>query len=345
MMSTENLKVGVVGLGILGTRYARVFSENTRTKLKAVSDINIEKAIRIADDYSINAYDITDDMLNRENLDAVAIATPDHAHSEIILYALKNDLHVIVEKPLTTDTESAKKVITVAEQTNRIVMVNYSQRFVTDHLWIKNKIEEGAIGKPHMVQSEKFDTIFVPTKMISWAENTSPFFFMTSHDLDLICWFLDTKPTEVYAQEVNDVLKSKGIDIHDGVQAIIRFETGASASFHSSWIHPKTYPAIAGGSLEIIGSEGFIRYSMINREINMYTGETSLKVQFDGIHTADEKNGQIEGAFPKSINHFLDMIEKDEDPIISAKNTLHVTLAQCAAMQSIKENKPIQIYK
>lgn len=344
-MHVKKLNVAVIGLGTLGTRYARVFKENERTNLKAVSDLDDEKADEVAAHYNVKAYTSSSDILGKEELDAVAIATPDHVHTEIILTALKNNLHVIVEKPLTTDSESAKKIIDEAAKTDRIIMVNYSQRFVTDFLWIKKKIKDGIIGQPQMIQSVKFDTLYVPTRMISWAAKTSPFFFMTSHDLDLICWFLNDRPGEVYAQEVDGVLKSKGIDVHDGVQAIVRFKSGVSAFFHSSWIHPESYPTIAGGSLEIIGSKGFIRYSMLDRKATLYTNETNHVVQFDGLHTADEQNGRIEGAFPKSINHFLDMIEKGEEPDTSAKHTLHVTLAQCAAMESIKKNKPVQIFR
>jgi len=63
-------------------------------------------------------------------------------------------------------------------------MVNYSQRFVSDHIWIKQAIESGLLGRPQIVISVKFDTISVPTAMIrGWSAKTSPS-FMSSHDLD-----------------------------------------------------------------------------------------------------------------------------------------------------------------
>ncbi len=69
-------------------------------------------------------------------------------------------------------------------------MVNFSQRFVPEYAWIKRAIDDGAIGAPRMVITQKFDRIHVPTRMIGWAADTAPIWFMSSHDLDLIHWYL-----------------------------------------------------------------------------------------------------------------------------------------------------------
>jgi predicted dehydrogenase len=140
-------------------------------------------------------------------------------------------------------------------------MVNFSQRFVTDHIWIKDTIARGEIGAARFVLSVKFDQISVPTAMIkSWAAQTSPLFFMTSHDLDLVQWFLGADPVEVVAQEARGTLDALGLHVHDGLNALIRFEGGVSANLHSSWIHPNTYPRVADGFMQIIGDAGALTY-------------------------------------------------------------------------------------
>ena len=135
--------------------------------------------------------------------------------------------------------------VRVGTAANVVAMVNYSQRFVSDHVWIKRAIETGELGKPAFILSVKFDTLSVPTGMIaSWAAQTSPLYFMSSHDLDLVHWFLGANPVDVFAQEVRGTLEAQGMNVHDGLNALIQFEGGVSANFHSSWIHPNTYPRV-----------------------------------------------------------------------------------------------------
>jgi predicted dehydrogenase len=178
------LNVAVIGAGILGSRHARVFSEQPETELVAVVDVNPARA-DIAQKFGAKFYQDLGAMLQTENVDAVAIATPDHLHREPVLAALNAGKHVFFEKPLATTLADARAITDAAVKSKLTAMVNYSQRFVADHLWIKQVIDNGLIGRPQMVISIKFDTIFVPTGMIrSWSTQTSPIYFMSSHDLD-----------------------------------------------------------------------------------------------------------------------------------------------------------------
>lgn len=343
MDESGTLSTAVVGAGILGSRHARVFYEHAVTKLVAVVDVNLGLAERVAAKYGARAYDSIDRMLATEKPDIVSVATPDFAHTPAVLASIRSGCDVLVEKPLTTEVEEAEAIVGEAQRKGRTVMVNYSQRFVPEFTWIKNTVCSGAIGTPVLVQSEKFDTLYVPTEMIGWAGKTSPFFFMNAHDLDLVSWYLESIPVEVYAQTVSGVLTARGVDTVDGVQAVLRFESGASAAFHSSWIHPSTYPVIAGGSLEIIGTDGFIRYSMAERRACLYTSSSAQEISFTGVHTADERRGRVTGAFVESVDHFISCILSGDEPLTSARRTLHVTKAQCAVVESAKRNQIVRI--
>ena len=223
-------------------------------------------------------------------------------------------------------------------------MVNYSQRFVSDHAWMKQKISKGEIGRVQMILSVKFDTLSVPTGMIrGWADKTSPIFFMSSHDLDLAQWFLEANPTEVVAHETRGTLQAMGIDAHDGLNALIQFEGGVSANFHASWIHPNTYLRVADGYMQIIGSQGAIFYNNRTRVAAIFNAAGGQTVTFSGAHTADEVNGQITGAFVASIQHFLDCVRDGREPDTSPRRTLATTLAQAAIVESLRTRSPIRL--
>ena len=336
-------RIAVVGAGILGSRHARVFHEQPDAELIAVVDVNPARA-DVAERFGAKFYQDVHTMLTNENVDAVAVATPDHLHREPVLAALHAGKHVFVEKPLATTLADARELASASAQSNCVVMVNYSQRFVADHVWIKQTIDAGLIGKPQLVLSVKFDTISVPTGMIrGWSAQTSPIFFMSSHDLDLTYWFLGKKPTQVFAHETRGTLDAQGIAVHDGLNALIQFEDGVSTNFHSSWIHPNTYPRVADGYLQIIGSDGALMYNNRTRAVEFFNSKGGQKIEFTGPHTADEVGGKITGAFTESVRHFITCVAEKREPQTSPARTLIVTETQAAVIESLRTGQPINI--
>ena len=343
----SKLRIAVIGAGILGSRHARVFHEQPESETVAVVDVNQERAQKIAALYNAKAYTDFNTMLQNENVDAVAVATPDHLHRDPVITAIKAGKHVFMEKPIATQIEEAREIASChSTATTVTVMVNYSQRYLTDYAWIKQRIAAGEIGKPVMAMSIKYDTIYVPTGMIpSWASETSPIYFMSSHDLDLVHWYVGVDPVEVLAHETRGVLEGKGIRAHDGVNALIQFEGGVSTNFHSSWIHPTTYPSIADGYMQIIGSEGAISYNNRTRRADIYNTKGGYDLTFAGPQTATEVEGKIIGAFTDSVRHFLNCIIEKREPDTSPRKVLPTSEAQAAIMESIRTHQAIKIKK
>ena len=334
----------MVGAGLLGSRHARVFHEQPDAATVAVVDVNTARAESVAQRVGARAYPDLAAALADTVVDAVAVATPDHLHRDPVLTALDAGKPVFMEKPLATTREDTQAIVERASAPGApIVMVNYSQRFVTDHAWLRGVIEHGEIGRPQLVISVKFDTVYVPTGMLTWADQTSPIFFMSSHDLDLVHWFLGADPTEVVAHEARGTLDGRGVAVHDGLNALIQFAGGVSANFHSSWLHPTTYPRVADGYLQIIGSEGAVSYTMRTRTAELFNGRGGQTVEFTGPHTADEVGGTLTGAFTQSVRHFLDCVREGREPWTSPRRTLPTTLAQLAILDSLRLQQPVQV--
>jgi predicted dehydrogenase len=339
----SKLRVAVCGAGILGSRHARVFAEQEESALVAVVDPDPARRA-VAEKYGATFYDDLHALLAAETVDAVAVATPDHLHAGPVLLALAAGKHVFMEKPLATTVEDSRAIADAAGRSGLTVMVNFSQRFVTDHRWIKDAVDRGLIGRPQMVISVKFDTIYVPTGMIAgWSGQTSPIYFMSSHDLDLTAWFLGQQPVEVVAREARGTLDGLGFAVHDGLNALIAFDGGATGNFHSSWIHPNTYPKIADGHLQIIGSEGALTYNNRTRVAELHNASGGQRVEFTGPHTADEVGGRITGAFAESVREFIACVRAAREPETSPRRCLPVALAQAAALESARTGALVQV--
>jgi predicted dehydrogenase len=335
----SDIGVAVIGVGLLGERHARVWTEIPGARLVAVSDLSAERAASVGAKLGVPGYGAPSALLEREDVQAVSVVTPDHAHLESVLAALGAGKHVLVEKPLATDLGQAERMIGAAREAGRTLMVNYSQRFVPEFHWAKQQIAAGAIGQPRIIRSLKDDTIYVPTEMLSWAAKTSPIFFMSSHDLDLVHWYLEDGVEEVYAHESSGVLRGLGIDVHDGVEALVRFRGGAIATFHSSWIHPNTFPSLTDSWLEIIGTQGVLSLGR-GREHELYRTADAKAPRFG---TADEIGGVLRGAFRASLEHFLESIRSGTEPVTSAARTFGVTATQCAVIESLRSRRPVRL--
>lgn len=339
----SDLRVAVLGAGILGSRHARVFAEQEGATVVAIVDPDAGRAGPVAERVGAAAFASLAAMWDAVECDALAIATPDHLHREAAVAALDRGKHVLIEKPLATTPEDMEAITAAAARSTAVAMLNFSQRYVPEYAWIRQAVRDGAIGTPRMVTTHKFDRIYVPTRMIGWGASTSPIYFMSSHDLDLVHWYLGSDPVEVVAQDTRGVLDAKGVAVHDGLNALIRFADGAIGNVHSSWIHPDTFPVMADGMMQIIGSTGTLTLDNGRRRILAYTARGSIDQTFGGPHTADEVDGRIVGAFTESVREFLACIREAREPETSPRRAMPIARCQAAVVQSLERGQIIKL--
>ena len=338
-MSSTQLGVAVIGAGILGARHARVYHELSDARLVAVVDPDAARASAVADAKQARTFASTQEMLaavgpgGSGEVTAVSVATPDHLHHRAVSACLEAGVDVFVEKPLAIDEDEARAMIALAESRARVLMVNYSQRWLPEHQRVEALVREGALGTPAFVESHRWDAAWVPERMISWSDQTTPIHFMSSHDIDLILHWLDDRVETVTAMSHAGALaESRGLAGRvDGFVAMLRLTKGTVVSLHSTWILPDTFPLAADSSLELLGAQGALFLGGSQRELKLYTADRSERVAYAGPATATEVNGRIEGAFTSSLKAFMEAARRrDLDTPTSAARTLHVVEVQAA---------------
>ena len=111
----KKLNIAVVGAGIYGKNHLDAFSTNPNVNLVAVCDLNKEITDRVSKEYGVKGYNDTEEMLLNEDIDAVAVATPDPYHKDPVMTAIKFKKDVLVEKPLATTSEDAYAMLAFME--------------------------------------------------------------------------------------------------------------------------------------------------------------------------------------------------------------------------------------
>ncbi|MEA3476808.1 MAG: Gfo/Idh/MocA family oxidoreductase, partial [Bacteroidota bacterium] len=278
------------------------------------------------------------DMLEKEDLDAVYIATPDQYHRDSCIDALNAGCNVLVEKPMTTKQEDAEDIYKVVQETGKKFMVNFNHRWLAPYHKIKEMIVEGQLGEPLIGFARKNNPISVPTSMLaSWAKDSSPAWFMSSHDIDLMVWWFDANPVEVYAKGIKRVLKARGMDTYDGIQSMVTFENGQFATFEAAWIYPGTSPYMPDSFMEVIGTKGTTH---INRKDEVIDAILEEKFTCPRTFLNYKVFDEWVGAMPSSVRSFVNACKNGTEPAVSAKEGLRSTAILDAIHRSLASGKP-----
>ncbi|MBG87425.1 MAG: oxidoreductase [Verrucomicrobiales bacterium] len=197
-----------------------------------------------------------DDILEAHpDLDVMAVATPDHLHTPVVLAALRKKIHVITEKPMCLSLNEADEIIELAKQTDRIVAVDMHKRYDPDHLRIRDDIAN-RIGDPLYGAAFLEEPLEVSTSTFKWVEDSDPFSYVGPHWTDLIHHYYRSNPVSLTAVGQKKRLKRQGIDAYDAVQVRVDYANGMSIYYHNNWVTPDDFEGPVNQGHEIVGADG-----------------------------------------------------------------------------------------
>ena len=333
----EQVRIGVIGLGIMGELYVKIYGAHPLAQVVAVSSRRQSRVDEIQKQYGVAAgYTDYRRMLERKDLDAVVIATPDAHHFAPARDVLESGKHAFVEKPFTTSVSEADELIRIAKKMNLKIQVAFNHRWLSPYQQAKTAIAKGEIGELLAGYARKNDTIYVATDYIDWAGQTTPAWFLSSHDIDLMRWFFDSEPIEARAWGRKSVLAARGIPTYDIIQSQVRFASGAFATFESAWVYPNTFPSIVDSFVEVIGGAGHIHMDRKCESIEM---STAKKFSYPKGFLNLEIFGRMRGAFPSCLEDFLYAVLDNTQPHVTALDGRQVTATLEAIHKSLESEK------
>jgi myo-inositol 2-dehydrogenase / D-chiro-inositol 1-dehydrogenase len=255
---SNNVRVGVVGLGRLGRRHAQnlAFRVPGASLVAACSPLEDElewardtlPAPRLYRDYAA--------LLEDRDVDAVWLVTPSALHAQQIVDALRAGKHVFCEKPLSLDVDECQRVIEEAARYPQLrVTIGFMRRFDPSYRDAFERIQNGGIGRPFMVRSQTCDKNDPEGFFMRFAPTSGGIFLDCSvHDIDVARWLLgNPRATRVFASgtiALHEGLREFG-DVDNGV-AICEFEGGRLAMFYAS----RTMAHGNDTGSEVIGTAG-----------------------------------------------------------------------------------------
>src|SRR5690242_10853568 len=217
------LRVGVVGVGVMGSNHARVFAGLPGTELVGVADPDRKQAEFVARTLGCAAVADVDKLIERD-VDAITIAAPTHLHRDIALTCIAHGIHVMVEKPIASSVEEGQEIIGAARRAGVTLMVGHVERFNPAVEAIKEAIRGEDILSIGITRVGPF-----PPRM----SNVGVVIDLAVHDIDLIRWFTDSDIIDVQPQLASAIAEREDI-------ALLQFRTasGVLAHINTNWITP-----------------------------------------------------------------------------------------------------------
>lgn len=335
-MDKKTITLAQIGCGYWGPNLLRNFSAQPNCHVKYVVDLSEERRRYVESNYPrTSAISSVEDALADPAVNAVAVATPAANHFEIALHSLERGKHVFVEKPLAMSVAECVKLLHVAGDRHRTLMVGHTFLYNAAVEYLKNLVLSKTIGDIYYVYAQRLN-LGVIRSDINAMWNLAP------HDISIISYILGQQPVAVSASGTDYIQKG----IEDVVFMNLVFGNRIHANIHVSWLDPNKVRKII-----VVGSKKMVVYDDIGDDkITIYdkgidVPGTSPEMLFDNlvpqklIHRAgDILIPRVDFKEPLKLEtgHFLQCIVSGAVPKSDGRNGLDVVAVLEAASRSLR---------
>jgi inositol 2-dehydrogenase len=321
----------------MGKRHA----ENLRrlvpeARLVAVADAFPERARQVAEELEIdNSYGSLEAMLERKEVDAVLIATPDKFHATAITMAARAGKHIFCEKPLALTLSDAQAALAAVARADVRLQVGFMRRYDPAYASAMRRIEAGEIGEPVVFKSIGRDKDAPPISAFQANVNGMLFYTNTIHDFDLARWLMRDEVSEVHAHTTVAV-RPEIAQYGDVVASVVnlKFERGAIGNVESY------QQAVYGYDVrtEIVGSKGAIFVGTLQQ-----TPAIFLSANGSTQNLADHFLTRFADAYLIEMRDFVHNILHDKPLRVSGEDGARALAIAVSAETSHLQAKPVKV--
>ena len=343
----KKINISIVGTGLMGLQHIKAISKSKKANLHSIVDIS-DNAKKLSNKYKIPLYSDVTSLLKSNQLDAVIVATPNQLHEKHTISFLKKKIPVLLEKPISDNIKSAKKIIISSKKNKTPLLIGYHRRHNAIVSKVKTIIRSGKLG--NIVSANvlcwlyKHKEYFKETWRIS--RGGGPLGINLVHDIDMICYLLGSI-RYVQAFTTNKTRKHK---VEDTATVSLIFESGALCTLNISdtivapWSYELTagenpaYPVTNQSAYMIGGTKGSIQFP--NLKYWFYKKERSW---WNKIFLKSDINKKDDNTLVNQIDHFSDVVLKKVKPKVNGSDGLNSLKIFAAITKSAKTGKKIKI--
>ncbi|EAN4688334.1 D-chiro-inositol-2-dehydrogenase IolG2 [Salmonella enterica] len=333
----KKLRCGVIGLGRVGKMHVENMYLLPQLDIICAADYFIEEMSDWL--YSVNitsGYKNYQELLQRDDIEAVFIFTSTDMHEEIVTAAAQAGKHIFCEKPLSMneDEQASMAVLRKVKEKGVTLQVAFNRRFDPQFHEVFELVRSGKIGRPQMIKITSRDPDLLPHDLIKRIGGL--IFDFTMHDFDMARFMVQDEVSEVYVKGNTLIAPSlKNIDDVDTLAVMLTFRNGGYALIDNSRRAVYGYDQ----RVEVFGSEGMAYADNVS--------ESTVKV-FNSQHCIMKNplpdfTVRYREAYRTEILHFIDSVLHHTPVVCTGEDALLAQRIAIAAQQSLKSGLPVKI--
>ena len=345
MAKTAPIRFGVIGCGVIAYwAHLRHLRHLKTAVLVAAADPDAgarERASRLA---RVPVYEKAEEVLQRDDVDAIVISAPTHLHCLLAVAAAKAGKHFYVEKPIAATAADARRVIAAVQDAGIIAATGFNRRLHPLFEQARALIKAGKIGRVRAVLST-FCEPAGPNLMPEWKQQRPTgggvLLDLASHHFDSLRWFLECEPTEIEARLTSEVSEDDS--------AWLRLIMGDSTEVCSFF----SFRAGLADFLEFIGESGTLRVDRHRRSLSLRTGR-----RFGyGVHSSLTFSGRevlayqltrllrpsYDPSYRRAMSAFVELLKGGQPRIASLEDGLRSLEMVLAAEESARNHRPVMM--
>jgi len=304
------IKVGVIGYGYWGPNLVRNFMEAQGSTVVAVCDQRSERLVQLQTRFpTVKTFDNSAALFQDPEIDAIVIATPVSSHFELAMAALQSDKHVLVEKPLASNSEQATRLIDEAERRNKILMVDHTFVYTSAVRKIRELITSNALGDIYYYDAVRVNLgLFQHDVNVIWD--------LAIHDLSIMEYVLPSKAIAVSATGISNVPGQPA----NVAYITLFFEAPQIAHVHVNWLTPvKVRHTLIGGSEKMILYDDLDpseKVKIYDKGITVSQSPEAVYEMLVSYRSGDMWAPRLDAteALLTEALHFIDCIENNKKP-------------------------------
>lgn len=342
------LNYAIIGCGRISPNHIAAAKDNdinivaicdlSKTKMEDIKNrFNLDDTVKMYEDYR--------EMISKEDLDLIAIATESGKHGKIALDCIDNNINLIIEKPIALSLKEADLIIKKSQEKNVKISSCHQNRFNKSIQKIREAIEQGRFGKlfyatAHIRWNRGKSYYEQASWRGTWEQDGGALMNQCIHNIDLLRWMMGGKIKEVTA--ITDNLNHDYLETEDLGLAIVKFENGAYGIIEGT---TNIYPKNLEETLYIFGEKGTVKAG--GKSVNLIE-EWSFA---DGMDNSDNVKKEFSETPPDVYGfghtplykNMIDSIKNNKEPYVTAKDGRDALELILAIYKSATENKNIKL--
>ncbi|PVX24955.1 MAG: hypothetical protein CW691_06065 [Candidatus Bathyarchaeum sp.] len=318
------VKVGVIGLGFMGSAHARVYNNLSDCELVGICDSDSDKK-HLAKAYNCKFCDDSEDFF-KEDFDAVSVCAPTSMHKDLVLQALERGKHVLVEKPFADSLSHGEEMAKKAVNMGRLLAVGYIERFNSAVRKLREVIDCSQI---YSTVSMRFGPFPPRTKY------SGVFLDLACHEIDILNYLTQTEPEVLYTH-----FSSKSDNSFEDYAYLSLKYGHIHSHIEASWL-----PNYKLRLINLYGNEKFYVLNYAQQKLKSCRAPPKAKIEHGSWNDILWLSRHVEEEIPvlaseplaMELQCFVDSVKKNKilDPLCTPKEALQVLKVMDSAFSKL----------